>query len=110
MDRALLTVMLTLMLIGFLFIAAGLALHSKAFLWLGDVLLSIPLIVLLLIIVGFAVLFIVLIALAILVAIAIASGGAVLLAAILLVIAIPILVLALIGKATRKRVFVKRQG
>jgi len=110
MGRTLLTVILTLMLMGLLLIAVGLALHSKVFFWLGAVLISIPLIVLLLIIVGFAVLFIVLIALAVLVAIAVISGGAVLLAAIVLVIAIPILVLALIGKVTRKRLFVKRKS
>jgi hypothetical protein len=106
--------LLILLLIGLLLIAVGLALHSKVFFWLGAVLVSVPLIALLVIVIGFAVLFIALVALAILAAMAVISGGAMLFAvAVALVIATPIIAIAaLIGRPARKsrRVFVKRKG
>jgi hypothetical protein len=100
--------LLILLLIGLLFIVVGIALHSKAFLWLGAILVSVPLIVLLMIVVGFVVLLIALIILAIL--ILIAGGATLLITVIVLAVAIPILVLTLIGRATGKRLFVKRKS
>ena len=97
-----------LLLIGLLLIAVGVALHSKVFFWSGAILVSVPIIVLLVIVVGFVTLLIALIILTIL--ILMAGGATLLIAAIVLVIAIPILVLTLIGKATGKRVFVKRKS